>query len=384
MQRPSAAATPLRQELERLAGFEPTTFPLLSLYLNLAPDEHGRDNYDTFVRKAFNEKAKAFPLNSAERTSFDRDVERIQAYLAESIDRSANGVAIFACAGADEFFEAVQLDAKLNEHWLFIGPVPHVYPLARLIDQYPRYAAVMLDTNKARILVFGLASLERAAEVSGEKTRRGSFGGWSQMRYQRHIDNIHLQNIKEVIDTLDRIVRTEQISQIVVVGEEVAVPLLRDQLPTHLAERVVDVIRLNRQAGEAEILEATLAAVRTRDAETDAERVEQLMDAWRSGGLGVAGPEASLGALQLGQVDELLITGTPDQLKPVQRLPDGGRLNEIAFETSSTRIADQARLTLSDELVKRAEQTGAHVRFIEDPALLAPIGGVGALLRFRV
>ena len=32
------------------------------------------------------------------------------------------------------------------------------------------------------------------------------------------------------------------------------------------------------------------------------------MDAWKSGGLGVAGPEATLSAFQLGQVDELIIT----------------------------------------------------------------------------
>jgi len=39
---------------------------------------------------------------------------------------------------------------------------------------------------------------------------------------------------------------------------------------------------------------------------------------------------------------------------------------------------------LSDELVTRAQQTGARIRFIEDAALLAGIGGVGALLRFRI
>jgi peptide subunit release factor 1 (eRF1) len=34
-------------------------------------------------------------------------------------------------------------------------------------------------------------------------------------------------------------------------------------------------------------------------------------------------------------------------------------------------------------LVTRARQTGARVTFIEDPALLSGVGGVGALLRYR-
>jgi peptide subunit release factor 1 (eRF1) len=41
-------------------------------------------------------------------------------------------------------------------------------------------------------------------------------------------------------------------------------------------------------------------------------------------------------------------------------------------------------LKLADELVTRARQTAARIRFIEDEHLLADVGGVGALLRFRV
>jgi peptide subunit release factor 1 (eRF1) len=80
----------------------------------------------------------------------------------------------------------------------------------------------------------------------------------------------------------------------------------------------------------------------------------------------VAGPEATLSAFELGQVDELIITATPELLKPVQR------------------PADETRPPLADELVARAHQTAARIRFIEDPNLLAGIGGVGALLRFRI
>ena len=137
-----------------------------------------------------------------------------------------------------------------------------------------------------------------------EKTRRSSQGGWSQARYQRRAGNFHLDHIKEVVDTPDRVVRVDRIQQIVVSGDEVAIPLLKRQLPQHLAEKVVDVVRMERHVGEPDILDRTFAAVREKDAETDAEKVQELMDEWRSGGLGVAGPEATLRAFQMGQVDE--------------------------------------------------------------------------------
>ena len=370
--------------MEVLAALEPSPFPFISLYLSLTPNQNGREDHHQFVRKVLSDRAKGFPEETPERQSFDKDAARIQQYLETEVDQSANGLAIFASSGV-EFFEAIPLEAPFTNNELFIGSVPHLYPLARIIDTYPRYAAVMLDTNKARIMVFGLAATERDEKIQNEKTRRSQKGGWSQARYQRRAENFHLHHIKEVVETLDKIVREENINHIVVAGEEVAVPIFREQLPKHLEEKIVDVVALQRNAPGDNILETTMAALREKDAETDAEKVDELLNAWQSGGLGVAGPEATLSALQLGQVDELIITATPELLKPVQKLPEDAAPGEVQASTSAPQgTADEKRLKLADELVTRAHQTGARIRFIEDDNLLAGIGGVGALLRFRI
>lgn len=377
-------ATPLRQQLESLAAFEPTDLPVLSLYLNLTPDDRGRDNYDTFVRKVFAERQKAFKASTPERESFDKDAERVRDYLADEVNRASNALAIFACAGQDSFFDAIQLEAPVDDHWLFVDSVPHLYPLARLVDQNPRFAAVLLDTQTARIFVFSLGALQQTEEVTSGKTRRNSMSG-SEARYQRRVDNINLLHVKEVVDTLDKVVTAERISQIVVAGDEVAVPMLKEQLPAHLADKLVDVIRLDRTAGDDQVLQATLDALRQKDAETDAERVSDLIGAWQGSGLGVVGPEATLEALTMGQVEELVITGTLDTLKPVQTLPDDAAPGKVAADTSAPAgAADERVLKLSSELITRAQQTGARIRFIENADLLADVGGVGAWLRFRI
>jgi peptide subunit release factor 1 (eRF1) len=41
-------------------------------------------------------------------------------------------------------------------------------------------------------------------------------------------------------------------------------------------------------------------------------------------------------------------------------------------------------VSLADTLVTRAKQTAARVTFIEDASLLESIGGVGAILRYRI
>jgi peptide chain release factor subunit 1 len=385
MAKPSPAlATPLRDQLDKLAALEPQAAPVLSLYLNLTADQHGRDNFDTFIRKAFAARQRAFRENTTERHSFDRDVERIREYLSADVNRSANGLVLFACFAAG-LFEAIQLQAPLTDHWLFIGPVPHLYPLASVADRYPRYVAVVLDTNQARIVVFSLGSVERKHEIKGEKTRRSAMGGWSQARYQRHVENFHLQHVKEVVDALDKIVTAENIPHVVVAGDEVVTALVREQMPQRLLEKLTDTRSLDIRIPEDELLEATLGSLRAQDAESDAQAVAAVIDAWQGSGLGAVGPEATLSAFERGQVEQLLITGRSDALKPVQKLPADAVPGEIVATTSAPHgPGDEGRLKLATELVNRAHQTGARVRFIEDPELLRDVGGVAASLRFRL
>ena len=374
---------PLREQLDRLAAFEPTDAPVLSLYLDTRADQHGRAEYGAFLRKAFSERGKT--LTGDARRSFDRDTERITAYLGEELRKSTNGLAIFACAAADDFFETVQLDAAIEEHWLFIGSVPHLYPLARVNDQYPRYAALVVDTNSARLFVFGLGATQAQRDVRNVKTRKTTMGGWSQARYQRHIENFHLHHMKEVVDLLDRVVREERIGQIVVSCDEVARPILMDQLPKHLSEKAIDIVKMDARSPEHQVMQDTLEVMRQYDTDTDAERVEAMLGAWRGGGLGVAGPDATLHALSLGQVEELLIAAAPDNLKKAASLPPDSAPGPVEVDTSATAVpADPDRLTLADELVTRAHQQSARIRFIEDPQLLNDVGGVGAILRFRI
>src|SRR3954447_19744921 len=238
--------TLLQEYFDRLVAFPPTTFPVLSLYLNAEPDQHGQDDVDRFLRRELTARGRTYEPHSADRESYDRDVERIQTWVQENLRPSANGVAIFACAGQDDFFEAVQLDAPIKEHRLYVYNQPQLYELARITDAYPGYAAVVLDSQLARIFVFALGGTVGVAKVEGEPVKGHQAGGWSQARYQRHVDNVRQQHVKDTVAALDRIVREEDIGYIVLAGDEVIVPLFREELPQHLEEKLVeDVLRLD-------------------------------------------------------------------------------------------------------------------------------------------
>lgn len=360
----------LSAKLDQLAAFEAGAFPVVSLYLNTQPNQNGRDQFEPFLRKELAERIRTYPANGPERESLGRDAVTIREY-AGHIEASANGFAIFACAGAG-LFEAIELTAPVPEHRMFISDTPHLYPLARLVDAYPRYAAVVADTNAARIFVFAANTIERAEQIEGTKTHRHKMGGWSQARYQRHIDNFRLHHAKDIAEALGRIVRDERITSIVIAGDEVIVPLLKAQLSKEVADRVIDVVKLDIRAPAREVLEKTIAVLREKDSETDRDKVQALVGAYRANGLGVVGYDETKAALELGQVEELIITATADAL-------DAGEKH--AGDVQPDRSAEERA---ADELVAGARQTAARIRFIEDRALLAGVGGVGALLRYKL
>ncbi len=344
-------------QFQRLTDFEPVPLPVISLYLNTQPDEHGRDRFESFLRHELAARGRTFAAGSAEAASFAEDTGRILAYVEKELKPAANGLALFSCSAADGFFEALQLQAPIEEHRLYISDQPHLYHLARLDDEYPRYAALVSDANSARIFVFGLGEKVSDEKVKGKKVQRVKVGGWSQARYQRRVENAHRDHAKEAIETLDRIVREEKIPHVILAGDAAFIPELREQLPKHLAEKLIDAMRLDTKAPEHEIFEATLEAIREKDAATDAEKVQRAMELYRAGGLACAGVKETLKMLENGQVEELLIgaalesEGTPEEL--------------------------------TDRLVTKAKQTSAQVSFIEDAALLASVEGAAAFLRWR-
>jgi peptide subunit release factor 1 (eRF1) len=324
--------------IDRLARMDPGQFPFVSLYLNTQPNERGRDHYQAFTRSELSERTELYVDDAAGRQSLRHDLDRIQKWLDTELRPSANGAAIFACSGAG-LFEAVQVAAPIDRHMLFVSDRPHLYPLARLDARYPRYAALVSDTNRARVFVFATGSTERVDEVTGQKTKNHDMGGWSQARFQRRTANLQKTHVQEAVEALERIVRAEDIPRVIVTGNDVSLPLIHDRLTPFLRERLVDAFRLETKAPEHEVLEKTLEVLWRKDAESDKEKVDAVIGAYRAGGLAVVGPEATRRALENGQVDELVVSAA----------------------------------------LVRPERTGADAI---DQVLGAPVGGVVATLRY--
>jgi peptide subunit release factor 1 (eRF1) len=374
----TATLTHVVEVLDRLSLFTSESDPVVSLYLDLRPDQHGRRRHDEFFARALGEQIHTFDPSSSHRRRLEQDRERIEALLRSGIRASAQSAAIFTCAGDPGLFEHLQLDAPLDGHRLYIDRQPHLFPLARLTDEYSKYGALLVDTHSARLYVFAVGAQQRKLVVENEKpTRTPGVDVFSEGEYQRNSETLHLKHMKEVAAAVERMAREEHISQIFVAAGPVAMPLLRSALSKEAQHKLIEVSALDMNAPDAAVLRTTLAAFKEQNLETDRGAVDRVLDAFRSRGLGTIGLPRVRAALVLGQVDRLLVPAVPATASA----------DEVSADIAATADRMQQsplREETIEELVVAARRTDADITFIENASLLAPAGGVAAFLRYRL
>lgn len=387
----------LTKLIKKLGTAEPTGDAVLSIYINAEINNSGGRDFPIWLKKALSEQTGRFADDEVAAEKFETIRERIEAFAADGVDNATRGIAIFAGLGEKPLFETVELAVPFNDNEIFVTGRPYVFPLVRALEQNPKYAVLWADTNKADIYVFGGENRIRSENTADDKvgtiqnevTNRSQVGGWSQARYQRSIDNFHLQHAKEVVAELEQVVRDRHIEKLVLCGDEASImPVLRPQLSKPLEEKVVATVNMSQYDSPEDIRAKTSAVLSDENDELDAMKVQDVEDAAKAAaGMGTLGVEDTLRALANGQVQELVMTAAIDSIeyseaqvkKILAEYRPGDDLVGIDTDRSTRYSGD-----IADQLVLGAINTDAKITFIENHALLADSGGVGSILRYNI
>lgn len=367
--------------LNKLLEFSPGPRPFTSIYLDTTANETGKKTFEVFLKKQISEQRDRFREGTEDRQNFDADVQRIEEFLS-SLDPATQGVAIFACRPAG-LFKTFEFQVPFRENQFDVLDRPLLFPLIKLISQNHRYAVAQADTNSAHIYVMSRGEVIKRDDIQNEKTNRTEVGGWSQMRYQRHVEKFHQQHANEVIEELEKLVGNDRIEMVVLAGDEsVIIPLLKDEMSKELAAKVAGTMTVSVNAAEHEVLEEAEKVIFRHTSLSDIERIEQLKEQDYDGGLGVTSLEKVMAALLNGQVQELYLVSDPDTIEY-----NIGQVNKLFKDYSpgvDEELPDAKRSALViEEALRLAAQTADDIRFIDDASLLKEGGGVGALLRYQ-
>jgi peptide chain release factor subunit 1 len=376
----TAQRTPVsEQELERLEGFDSRGAWVLSVYLDLDPQRQVDRSYLVVLKDLVKETRDR--LDEAAGDELSKQAARLEEWL-ESEGPQGRALAAFACSDPD-LWRASFLPVAVEDHLAFESR-PHLGRLLALLDEYERYVVALVDKEKARLFTVFMGTIEESEAFEDPVPGKHDQGGWSQARYQRHHETHVYQHLQHVTERLGELLERKEFDRLILAGPEEATSELRGLLPQVLSERLVEVIPGEMFAGEAEILEQSLAVAETFEREAEGRLVEAVLD--EAGGDGAScGLVPTLEAIWLARVQTMLVAeGTELEGSECQEC---GRLQP--GHVAPCPACGGPMVPLVHLLERAMERTRAQAGEIEivrgEPAelLRERCGGVAALYRFR-
>src|SRR5207253_7284665 len=141
--------------------------------------------------------------------------------------------------------------AALAEH-------PHVIPLEALVETYESFCTVLVDREKARLFMAKMGRIGENTDLFDEVPGQHDQGGWSQSRFQRHIEEHMVQHLKHVAEVLLRHFKRRGFDHLILAGPQEVVAEFERHLHDYLKRRVVARTTLPITSTPADVLARSL------------------------------------------------------------------------------------------------------------------------------
>jgi len=312
----------------------------------------------------------------------EREHDRILAFL-EGWTQTGRGLAIFA-SQPDNFWETHQLDVMAPSH-VTAANEPDTQFLVRILDEMPRMAALLLDGGDARLYVAEQGTVDEISQHSEELPSRHAQGGWSQARFQRHVDFHHSKVLREMADKVTNLFYKKAFDRLVLLGVDSATKELEGMLSDPIRQRVIGHLPADfKSENDSHILERAGELAQDQERSSEVALVIEIANYADAHGKGVLGFDDTLLALIEGNVDTLVVA---DGLTSEGSLC----LNCDYFSAHKFSQCPNCSSAQCEDLNDVAEHTieyaylkGSQVNVVFGAAseMLQARGGIGALLRY--
>jgi len=368
-------------QLRDLAGLRAERGCAVSLYLDLDPSlaPTGRDvdmRVNALLDAAEKRLAEARPEAHAGLRS---DLERIGAWFADGFDRAGvHGVAIFA-DGLDGIWTTLELPEPVADD-VTIGSELYLAPLVPLVGRGDGAIVGVIGRERGEVFVLEAGRLREIADKSDEVPGQHDQGGWSQGRYERHIEEVVDRHLRSVADTIDRCVRRRRGVRVVLVGSEEVRSAFEQLLSQESRSCLAGWAAVEAHADAPQVLEAVRPVLDRWWIDREAELLDRWQQEAAKNGRAAAGWEQTLEAASDGRVELLLAQVGVD--RPAYECPACGRAQMTNGGCPIDGTAMESREAGLDVAVHKTLVNGGTVQVIHERRDLEPVGGIAALLRY--
>jgi peptide chain release factor subunit 1 len=302
------ATTVTDSVLRTISAFRAENGCAISLYIDLDPSSTPTTTQaDAKFHALLSELEKEAEAHGAVRDcrlALRDDLARIRAWWDDEFERGgARGVAVFA-SSADGEFRALPLAEPAGD----LARIGSEFTVAPLAGQFGHDGSLVAVVSRERGNVYRSTGGRLVEIVDGSEETQGqhSQGGWSQARYQRHIEHLVQQHLKTVGHEIDKQARGAALQMVVVAPEELRGEI-ESTLSSEAREAVVGWTTAEAHAGPTELLDVVRPLLDAARARQEQEALEHWQEEHGRGGRAAAGWKQTLDAASDGRVAVLLL-----------------------------------------------------------------------------
>jgi peptide chain release factor subunit 1 len=262
-----------------------------------------------------------------------------------------------------------------------INQAPAVSQLESVAQEFDRFGVLLVDKQRARMLVFQLGELIDHSDLFDELPRDYDTRGHSdQGDVTGHVDALAAAHVRHAADVAFHVFQDQTFEHLTVGAPSGMAGAIESALHPYLRERLGPRIEIGVGANLADIREAALDVEREVERRREAAAVARLRTQTATGRRAVAGLAASLQALIERRVEQLLVSD--DFSEPGWRCDGCGHLCLIGRACPSCGDEMHPVEDIVEEAVEIALAQSCHVEVCVDNADLDVMGRIGALLRY--
>ncbi|KES08813.1 hypothetical protein BU52_01820 [Streptomyces toyocaensis] len=273
--------------------------------------------------------------------------------------------------------------------WAQWAPLPRVAPLLELAGENPVCVVAYVDRKGADFELRSALGRDDAGGVTGQEwpLHRTSSVDWSERHFQLRVENTWEHNAAEIADALAVSQEETGADLLILVGDDRERRSVRERLPQRLHGRVAEA---SHGAG-SRLLDEEVEQIRAEHVqERTAAELERFLAARGPGDKGRAGAVEGVPALveaaREHRIDELLIR--PDGPDAHREVWIGEDPDQLAVRRTELKVLGEQNswsARADDALIRSAVATDAPALAVTGPGAAedAPVGGLGALLRWK-
>ncbi len=371
--------------LRELAEFRAEKGCAISLYVDLDPSiAPTAGDADTRLNSLLTAGERHASANSRglthdQRVALKADFDRIREWFENEFDRDgAHGLALFT-AGLDNVWRPRALIEPVPDR-VRVGREFHLAPLVPLVGRGEGAIVAVVGRERGELFRLRSGRLDEIADKSDEVPGKHDQGGWSQARYQRHIEKLVGEHLRDVAEELDRLVRAMRSPKVIVVASEEMRAEFEDLMAKETQNAVVGWTSAEAHAQAPELLELTTPILEEARAKEEGELIERWREEAGRGERAASGWEQTLEAASDARVEALLYQDGVDQ--EASQCPACGRVSVAGGQCPLDGTEMERRDDGLDLAVHQTLAHGGTVHALIAHRDLEPVEGIGALLRY--